>query len=323
MRKRILNFIAFSLLATGTWAATRDATLTNTTGYNYNYMYPYMNNSMRTNLNPGVTPSQNSSLIDTVVRTTPMSNGRRVVPRTRQNTARTATTVSNRNTARSGIPAAQTAGTTNSRRVVARRGNLRGNQTQNVVPNASDNRSYPTYTARNATPTLLEETSSRIPATRCMADYTECMNGYCQRENTAYNRCYCSAKLSQIDATYQESISSLINEILSLKTTYEWSDAEMDEYWMETVGKYRGENSWANLDDALDINWADMDSRVRGQNAFTTGHEYCVQHLRGCFYMAANMRDAYRSEIARDCAVYEESLQQIKNAAESIVRTYQ
>ena len=91
---------------------------------------------------------------------------------------------------------------------------------------------------------------------------------------------------------------------------------------METVGKYGDGNSWENIDASLDINWADLESRVRGQSAFTTGHEYCVQHLRGCSYMSTNLRDVYRSEIARDCATYEESLLRIKNAAESILGLY-
>jgi len=47
-----------------------------------------------------------------------------------------------------------------------------------------------------------------------------------------------------------------------------------------------------------------------------------VQHLRGCYYMAANMRDAYRSEIARDCAAYESSLQRLQRAIESLVESY-
>ncbi|MDW3024125.1 MAG: hypothetical protein R8N50_00330, partial [Alphaproteobacteria bacterium] len=63
MGRKILYFIVFCTLSTNVIATTRDARLTNTTGYNYNYMYPYMNNQMRTNLNPGVTPSQNSNLI--------------------------------------------------------------------------------------------------------------------------------------------------------------------------------------------------------------------------------------------------------------------
>jgi hypothetical protein len=96
----------------------------------------------------------------------------------------------------------------------------------------------------------------------------------------------------------------------------------MNDYWDSIISSHTGDNSWAKLDDALDINWADTESRVRGQNAFVAGHSYCAQHLRGCFYMASNMRDAYRSDIARDCAAYENSLQKIKNAAESFVESY-
>lgn len=91
---------------------------------------------------------------------------------------------------------------------------------------------------------------------------------------------------------------------------------------MDTIGKYTGDNSWVNLDNALNINWASMESRVRGAQAFATGHEYCVQHLRGCAYIASNLRDAYRSEIARDCASYESGLIKIKNTAESVVEAY-
>ncbi|MBQ7289567.1 MAG: hypothetical protein IJW84_01580 [Alphaproteobacteria bacterium] len=310
MRKRIFCFFAFFALVFNASAATRDARMTNTTGYNYNYMYPYMNNQMRTNLNPGVTPTQNSNLIDTVVKTTPLSGARRVVPRTAKTTARSAT-------------ASNTASAQNTRRVVARRGNLRGNQTQTVVSTPATNRSHPTtYTNRSATTQTASTTTERVSSTRCLSDYTECMNQYCERENTAYNRCYCSSKLSQIDSEYQPAIENLITQILTMRSTNTWTDAEMDEYWMSTVGKYTNENSWTNLDAALDINWADMESRVRGQNAYNAGHEYCVQHLQGCYYMAGNLRDAYRSEIARDCATYEQSLQRLKNAAESIVESY-
>lgn len=300
-------------------AATRDAQLTNTTGYNYNYMYPYMNNQMRTDLNPGITPSQNSNLIDTVVKTTPLSTSRRVVPRVAK-TARATTNTTT--TARAGTTSATSAQP--SRRVVARRGNLRGTETQTVIQNNSINRSYPTtYTNRAAATTQTTTTTAeRVSSTRCLSDYTECMNMYCMREDTAYNRCYCSARLSQIDSEYQTAIDSLIKQILTVQSTNNWTEEEMNEYWMDTVGKYSDENSWTNLDNALNIDWAGMESRVRGQNAFAIGHEYCVQHLRGCYYMAGNLRDAYRSEIARDCDTYEKSLQKLKNAAESIVESY-
>ena len=162
-----------------------------------------------------------------------------------------------------------------------------------------------------------------VPATRCLADYAECMDGYCERADTRYNRCYCSARLAQIDSQYQPAINELVEKIMSAKYVNKWTDAEMNEYWMEKIGQYTGDNSWEKLDAALDIQWPDMASRVRGQNAFATGHEYCVQHLKNCFYMASNLRDAYRSQISRDCDAYEQSLSTLKNIAESIVGSVQ
>ena len=279
----------------------------------YNYMYPYMNNQMRTDLNPGVTISQSTNPMDVVVKTRQMGNStstRRVVPR--KNTAATARAATSTPT--------QAQQQTN-RRVVARRAT-----NTNVQPNMArgNRRTNPiTTNTRNASNSYTTTVKSGVSTARCMADYTECMNRYCERPDTEYNRCYCSAKLSQIDAKYQPAIQELITKILTIKSTDKWSDNEMNEYWMKTVGGYTaGENSWTNLDSALNINWASLESTVRGQNAFTMGHEYCVQHLNNCYYMSSNLRDAYRSEISRDCAIYEQSLQSIKTAAESVLEYY-
>ncbi|MBD5388663.1 hypothetical protein HDR63_00190 [bacterium] len=304
-------------------SAARAANASGTTAaFNYNYMYPYMNNQMRTALNPGVTPSQSGNPISVITRTESLSNARRVVPRSAARSATTGTTApkssaaatsavrSASNAASAARSAVSTAAASTGRKVVAR-GNARTNNAASAV----------TPIARNATGTYVA-TGTVITSDRCLADYTQCMNNYCQRAGTAYNRCYCSARLAQIDAQYQPAIDSLIRQILSLGSTNQWTDAEMNAYWMDTVGKYTGTNAWASLDEALNINWADMDSRVRGQNAFVTGHEYCVQYLQNCGYMASNLRDAYRSEIARDCTTYEASLQKLKNAAESLVNAY-
>ena len=279
----------------------------------YNYMYPYMNNQMRTDLNPGVTTSQSTNPMDVVVKTRQMENStstRRVVPRNNgANTARAATATT-----------APTATQTN-RRVVARRAT--NTSTQTTVARGNRRTSPITANARTTSNINTSTAKEGVSTARCMADYTECMNQYCERPDTEYNRCYCSAKLSQIDAMYQPAIQELITKIQTVKSTNTWSDAEMNEYWMETVGGYSGgENSWTNLDDALDIDWAGLESTVRGQNAFTMGHEYCVQHLNNCYYMSSNLRDAYRSEISRDCAIYEQSLQRIKTAAESVLEYY-
>ncbi len=299
-----------------------------TSAYNYNYMYPYLNNQMRTDLNPGgVTPSQGSNPIDVITRTESLSGQRRVVARkgsvasARAGTMTTGTTAASQSTVRSaaapaGTQSAMRAATpqgSTARRVVARAGS---------ATSARAGRADSSATNRIAADSATNNTTVTVSSSRCLADYRECMNGYCQRENTKYNRCYCSSRLSQIDAEYQPAIDKLIKQILALQYTNNWSAAEMDEYWMSTIGKYTGDNSWNNIDSALNIDWANLESRVRGQQAFTTGHDYCVQHLRGCYYMASNLRDAYRSEIARDCSTYEQSLQKLKNAAESIVESY-
>lgn len=309
----------------------RSATASPNAAYNYNYMYPYLNNQMRTDLNPGVTPNQGSNPINVITKTEQLSAPRRVVSRAATRTTAGSTSA---NTAASSARVATTsaaANTATGRRVVARAGTNTAQRMAvrysrgdgSVIGNTNHGDGSQTNTAaQNAVAAAALNTTETLPSARCLADYTECMNGYCRREKTAYDRCYCSAKLAQIDAEYQPAIDNLIQQILRLQSSNTWSDAEMNEYWDETIGKYTGDNSWVKLENALNINWAGTESRVRGQQTFATGHDYCVQHLRGCGYMATNMRDAYRSEIARDCATYESGLAKIKNAAESIVESY-
>jgi hypothetical protein len=293
----------------------------------YQIMYSAMNNKMKTELNPGTTPNFSPNSVSTLTRTD-NSGSRRVVarpaPRAASGTVASAVAPS---VARSGAvvasPAARVSNSSD-RRVVSRANSANSAKSAGAAT-ARAGRGEDSYLYRmneNLANAAAQSTAESLPADRCMADYTDCMNGYCLRKNTAYNRCYCSSRLAQIDATYQPAIDSLIKQMLTLSGTNKWSQKEMNEYWDSIVGVHTGDNSWVKIDEALDINWADTESRVRGQNSFVIGHDYCVQHLRGCFYMANNMRDAYRSDIARDCAVYENSLQKIKNAAESFVESY-
>ena len=324
MQRAVCMFVILLVAAMPAGAVTtrntgaRTATASPNAAYNYNYMYPYLNNQMRTDLNPGVTPNQASNPINVITKTEQLSAPRRVGSRAATRTTSGSTSA---NTAASSARAATTsANTATGRRVVARAGT---NTAQRMAARSA--RGDVSTTSQNASAAVAAAAlnmTETLPSARCLADYTECMNGYCHRENTAYDRCYCSAKLAQIDAEYQPAIDNLIQQILRLQSSNTWSDAEMNEYWEETIGKYTGDNSWVKLDNALNINWAGTESRVRGQQTFATGHDYCVQHLRGCGYMATNMRDAYRSEIARDCATYESGLAKIKNAAESIVESY-
>lgn len=320
-----------------------------------------MNNTMRTNLNPGTTPSQSNAAINVMTRTKSTGNTttRSVVPRKATSTttaARSATTSSNATqaaraataqtstrrvttrqpsssnttarsgtntiaTARAGLPTTSSA-TSATRRVVTRSATNGGGTAIAATGNRTSRLDGTVSTARQSTTAVYTSTDTAVSSARCMADYTECMNSYCERENTEYNRCYCSSKLAQIDAQYQPEIDRLIKEILTIKNDNYLTEDELNKYWDETVGKYTGSNAWQDLDEVLDIDWASTESRVRGQQAFAMGHEYCVQYLKNCAYMQTNLRDAYRSDIARDCAAYETSLQKLKNAAESIVESY-
>ena len=277
----------------------------------YAYMYPYMNNQMRTDLNPGTSVLMTNNPIDVVVKTKRMSEPRRVVPRPATGTtARAATTAP--------------AQTTNSTpRVVARSATNQttsapaARATRRVAPRtARENARVTNDTTETITPTY------DVPTTRCLAGYTECMDNYCARANTAYNRCYCSSRLTQIDSKYQDEINDMTLQIIRLRGGGQWTDEEMNEYWMDRVGQYVGENSWMRLENAIDIDWPSPEERLQGQTVFLTGHEYCVAHLRNCASMASNMRDAYRSRISRDCDTYEQNMQRVHDAAAAMIEYY-
>lgn len=285
----------------------------------YAYMYPYLSNQMRTELNPGTSVNQVNNPVDVIVRTEKMSAPRRVVPRSRRATTQSSARVTPvANTARA---ATNNGGAnTSQRRVVARQ----SANSARVATNNGGARAAVKQIARTGGTLTTTTTNTGVSYNRCIADYTACMDGYCARENTAYNRCYCSAKLAQIDAQYQNKISDLVTQLIQMQsgTIPFWTAEEMNEYWMETIGNYVGTNSWLDLENALNIEWPSPEERMRGQQVFLTGHQYCSQHLRACAPMASNMRDAYRSQIGRDCATYEATLGKIQNAAETVIENY-
>ena len=282
----------------------------------YNQIYPYMNSKMKSQLASFDTnttqPKLGAASVYTRTRSAAAGSipgvipNRRVVRRT--TSARSAT---NNSYAPDAVSATRTNSTTSSssRRVVKRTSNARSTRADG---------SYANVLAGAVTTS--NEVS--VSAARCLADYTACMNEYCERENTEYNRCYCSAKLAQIDAKYQDSIQSLIMQIIDLQYDSPYTESEMQNYWQEKIVQYTGSESWIALDDALDIDWSTTQSRGQGQETFLVGHEYCVQHIQGCYYMASNLRDAYVSDISRDCASYESGLQAIENVAKSVVEYY-
>lgn len=318
MKNRFFFLTCLSLICVDALAATEYRQRTFNTITSHNDVYPYVLNNAKQNTN-------NSTVSGTVSNAT---TGKRNVVQRKTN-ARVATTNS--------YAPATSAKTTNTpaRRVVQRSGttarsatntgsNLnRMNNTQKVSARSTTTPLAARALAnRSSVTTTTSFSNEKVSSGRCFAEYKSCMEDYCKREDTAYNRCYCSAKLSQIDAKYQNKIDELIQQIVRLQYNVSADNDEIKEYWDSTIGSYTNDNPWVNIDNALNIEWADMQSRVRGQNAFNTGHQYCVQHLRACYYMASNMRDAYKSEIARDCETYEKSLQKIQAAAESVIGSY-
>ena len=319
--ERIIIYLSIFLLLIGTNAVAATGRVSRYVDpQSYAYMYPYLNNQMRTAMNPGTTVNMTNNPIDVIVKTKQMGEPRRVVPRTQKS--------NNTN----GTARAATNTTQQTRRVVQRTPQTTARvatnpaTTTNAAPTARSVRQRGTRADNSARATTETTTTTitgeGVSSTRCLADYTTCMNGYCVRENTAYNRCYCSAKLAQIDSIYQPQINDLIIQIINLRGGGTWTTDEMNEYWMELVGNYAGENSWVNLDNALNIDWPEPEERMRGQNAFLIGHQYCMQHLRACAYMSSNLRDVYRSQISRDCAAYEQSMERIKTAAEALIEHY-
>lgn len=294
----------------------------------YNNVYPSTlntksNNGMKTvqasktNPNPGVPKGNRRVVKRKNIARAAATPAQPAQPRsaTANTTARKRPVVPRPTTARAGVRTATAprnqaaaARTQNAKRKVVARSaaNVKRNRSASVIRNTS----------------VSSSTKTNLTSQQCFANYKECMDSYCERSNTSYNRCFCSAKLAQIDSKYQNTIDSLIQQIIKLKYNTDATDAEIKAYWDETVGVYTQTNPWTNIDNALDINWADTESRVRGQNAFATGHTYCVNHLRSCSYMITNMRDAYKSEIERDCATYEKGLEKIQVAAESVIENY-
>ena len=174
MRRRSFFFIVFVFVAADAFAVNDYIPKKFNTITSYDDVYPYRLNNTKTNTNAK----------DISAATTRRS----VVPRSTTNTVRTATnTISSQ------------------QRRVVQRSNTRARATNNNTAMNARATTAPVR-VRNADTTRTTTyyaTNERPSSQRCMADYKECMEDYCKREDTAYNRCYCSAKLAQIDAKYQ------------------------------------------------------------------------------------------------------------------------
>ncbi len=307
----------------------------------YNTMQPFMNDTMRMALRSDAadnSPDQAAVFSRSAVGAgdTPVSqfvrqnagvaksNARRVVSRN---------AINSNNSAQPRAVVARGAGTAKSRVVLPQSQPFISNARASVSPTISLNRKVAPRASRASTTISSSRTTSTetlnvvaqdsVGAAQCLADYKSCMDGYCQRKNTIYNRCYCGADLARIETTLRPQVEEVLRQLMIIKNggipSSGMTNAELEELWQDTFYQYTGTNDMATLNSALNIEWPDEASNMRGQKAFAMGHEYCVQHLRGCFYMATNLRDSYRSDIARDCTSYENYLNKLKLAGEAVI----
>jgi hypothetical protein len=135
--------------------------------YNYNIMYPGMNDAMRTTLNPGTTPVFQGNSVSTLTRTDNTGNRRRVVPRASARSATVGQTVAR---SAAGAPQINQQSAAQPRRVVARR-----NARSATPADGRLNNNIVRLTPLNNTAAAETEPKS-VSTTRCLADYTACMD---------------------------------------------------------------------------------------------------------------------------------------------------
>ncbi len=296
----------------------------------YNTMRPFMNEKMQTSLyssNTEYTPDTSSAFARAATGSGNTSGAKLARSGTTSRTNSSTSSGTRRVVARSG----STYSSSGTKRVVARSGSTAKSATthsssargiQNRTVSARSSRGDTSTRSSDTTITTVSDTS--VSTSQCLADYRSCMDGYCERKNAAYNRCFCSDELANIDNTLRPEVENILQQIIVIKnggsSSTSITDAELEDLWQDTFYEHTGTNDMASLNDALDIDWPDeTDDSLRGQNAFLIGHNYCVQHLKGCFYMVSNLRDSYKSEISRDCTSYKTYLTNLKTAGEAVI----
>jgi hypothetical protein len=299
----------------------------------YNDMQPFLNNKMRQSLQTyGNSPDQSSTFSRAAIGSgnTPISslsynhaNTRRVISRNYDNTESTnlqqrrVIPRSGTSVARSGAELPQYQTGINYARATAASENTRERRV--VMRSGRGDSSITNRETIIGTP--VSDTS--VSASQCLSDYRSCMDGYCKRTNAPYNRCFCSDALAEIETTLRPEVEEILRKLVIIKNggvlSADITDAELEQLWQDTFYTYTGSNDMISLNDALNIDWPEETDNMRGKNAFLIGHDYCVQHLRGCFYMISNLRDSYKSEISRDCTTYKKYLTNLKTAGELVI----
>ncbi|MDR2685276.1 MAG: hypothetical protein LBB23_00695 [Rickettsiales bacterium] len=145
--------------------------------------------------------------------------------------------------------------------------------------------------------------ASEVSLSQCMADYKKCMDGYCSRPASKYDRCYCSAKLAQLDAKFQPQIEMAQKKLAVLSVSGKVDD-------------------WSATDAGNVFDWAGTEATIKGQEAYLAGNNVCSKRMYGCYYAASQLTNLYRSEMSKSCKAYENYLTAFLNSLEAQVANY-
>ncbi len=288
-------------------------------------MTPYMTQAMKNRLeinaarSASVTTANNIRAVQTGTMAKNSGNvatgGKRgVVARSGASMARAGTT-SMASSVTSTSPARVASSASAGRGVVARSGTSTARAGTTSMARSTTNARSGTNTINQSTAIVTDDpNASAVSSDRCIADYQKCMDGYCLTETSKYKRCFCSDRLIEIENGVQPSIDGLMEEIVASQI----GDSASKDY-MSIQEMQADLASLGSLENSLKIDWAKASNQLKGQAAYDTANNYCLQHLQGCYYMQSTLKNVYRSEVNKACMTYEAGLKQIEANAKKIL----
>ena len=181
-------------------------------------------------------------------------------------------------------------------------------------------------------------TKNVVVSEACQQKYDGCMDSFCMIDNASGGRCICSDRNAELDSVLAE-IEKLDQQSYQMATT----GVERIEMGADAdaaisaanavVADLRGDNdkktarqsldltmwnSTVDFDDSDDV-WADDDiSAIAGKTGdalYRASHRVCAEQIPECANEISMLQMMYSQRVKSDCAAYENSLKQQKNAS--------
>lgn len=181
-------------------------------------------------------------------------------------------------------------------------------------------------------------TKNVIVSEACQQKYDGCMDSFCMIDNANGGRCLCSDKNAELDSVLAE-IEKLDQQSYQMATTgveriEMGADADAAISAANAVAAdLRGDNDKKSARKSLDLTmwntsadfdsdddiWADEDSNgidgKTGDALRRASHQICVAQMPECAGEISMLQMMYSQRVKSDCAAYENSLKQQKNAS--------